>query len=314
MDKDSIVLVTGANSGIGKAAAIALGRMGANVVMLCRDKGRGEEALHDIKKQCGSHKIELMLCDLSSLKSINSFCDEFLKKYKRLDVLINNAGTLKQVRRETEDGYELSLAVNYLAVFLLTNRLLPLLKASAPSRIVNVSSFGHRWGKIHFNDINITKHYTALKAYSQSKLAEVMFTYSLAESLKGTGVTVNAADPGIVGTDIVVNRETGFGTLASRMQKLLFRSPEKGAETAVWLASSPDVEGVTGKFFVRRRAARSSKCSYDKNAAKRLWQMSEIMTGLKCEDQGTARNYGEAQAEEGMTAEVLSVSSRENGV
>ena len=285
MDKDSIVLVTGANSGIGKAATIAIGRLGVNVVMLCRDKRRGEEALLDIKKQSGSDKIELMLCDLSSVKSINSFCDEFLKKYKRLDVLINNAGTLKQVRRETEDGFELSFAVNYLAVFLLTNRLLPLLKASAPSRIVNVSSFGHKWGKIHFNDIHITKRYTALKAYSQSKLAQVMFTYSLAENLKGTGVTVNAADPGIVGTDIVINRETGFGTLASRMQKLLFKSPEKGAETAVWLASSPDMEGVTGKFFARKRATRSSKRSYDKNAAKRLWQMSVMMTGLMSEDQ-----------------------------
>lgn len=299
MDKSSIVLVTGANSGIGKAAAIALGRLGANVVMLCRDKGRGEEALHDIKRQTNSDKIELMLCDLSSLKSINSFCDEFLKKYKRLDVLINNAGTLKQVRRETEDGYELSFGVNYLAVFLLTSRLLPLLKASAPSRIVNVSSFGHRWGKIHFNDINITKHYTALKAYSQSKLAEVMFTYSLAESLKGAGVTVNAADPGIVGTNIVVNRETGFGTLASKLQKLFFKSPEKGAETAVWLASSPDVEGVTGQFFARKRAIRSSRRSYDNNAAKRLWQLSRMMVGLESKDPGIDAINEEPQAVEG---------------
>ena len=299
MDKSSIVLVTGANSGIGKAAAIALGRLGANVVMLCRDKGRGEEALHDIKKKTNNDKIELMLCDLSSFKSINSFCDEFLKKYKRLDVLINNAGTLKQVRRETEDGYELSFGVNYLAVFLLTSRLLPLLKAGAPSRIVNVSSFGHRWGKIHFNDINITKHYTALKAYSQSKLAEVMFTYSLAESLKGAGVTVNAADPGIVGTNIVVNRETGFGTLASKLQKLFFKSPEKGAETAVWLASSPDVEGVTGQFFARKRAIRSSRRSYDNNAAKRLWQLSRMMVGLESKDPGIDAINDEPQAVEG---------------
>ncbi len=303
MDQNSIVLVTGANSGIGKAAATALAQSGANVVMLCRDKGRGEEALLGIKRQSGSDKIELMLCDLSSIENINSFCDEFLKKYKRLDVLINNAGTLKQVRRETADGYELSFGVNYLAVFLLTNRMLPLLKTSAPSRIVNVSSLGHRWGKIHFDDIHITKRYTALKAYSQSKLAEVMFTYSLAESLKGTGVTINAADPGIVGTNIVVNRETGFGTLASKLQKLLCKSPEKGAETAVWLASSPDLEGVTGKFFVRKSAVRSSKRSYNKNDAKRLWQMSEIMAGLSSVDPDIgSKYYGEAQAGEVMTA------------
>jgi NAD(P)-dependent dehydrogenase (short-subunit alcohol dehydrogenase family) len=223
MDKSSVVLVTGANSGIGKAAALELAHLGANVVMLCRDCGRGEKALHDIRSQSGG-SVELMLCDLSSLKSVNSFCDEFLQRYDRLDVLINNAGTLKSVRRETEDGFELTFGVNYLAPFLLTQRLLPLLQSSAPSRIINVSSTAHKWGKIRFCDINTTKCYSALKAYSQSKLAGLLFTYSLAERLCGAGITVNAADPGIVGTDIVINRETGFGTLASKAQKLLFKS------------------------------------------------------------------------------------------
>lgn len=296
MDKNSIVLVTGANSGIGKAAAAALGRLGANVVMLCRHKGRGEEALLDVKRQSGSEKIELMLCDLSSIKSINAFCDEFLKKYKRLDVLINNAATLRQARLETEDGYELSFAVNYLAVFLLTNRLLPLLTASAPSRIVNVSSLGHRWGRIRFDDIQTSRRYTAIKAYAQSKLAQVMFTYSLADRLKGTGVTVNAADPGIVATNIVVNRETGFGTLASKVQKLLFKSPEKGARTAVWLASSPDAAGASGKFFVNKSAARSSRRSYDKNAAERLWQLSEEMAGIRSAEPAGSDDLGKPQA------------------
>ncbi len=280
MDKDRTVLVTGANSGIGKAAAVALARQGMGVVMLCRDKGRGEAALGDIKKQSGSDKIELMLCDLSSTENINSFCDRFLKTHDRLDVLINNAGTLKQARRETIDGHELTFGVNYLGVFLLTNRLLPLLKKSSPSRIVNISSFASRWGKIYFEDINITRGYTALKAYSQSKLAGLMFTYSLAEKLKGSGVAVNAVDPGIVGTDIVVNRETGFGTLASKAQKLLFRSPEKGAATAAWLAASPDAEGITGKYFVRNKAVSSSKRSYDKDARAKLWRLSEKMAGL----------------------------------
>lgn len=304
MDNKSVVLVTGANSGIGKAAAAALARLGANVVLLCRDCGRGEKALCDIRSGSGC-SAELMLCDLSSQESVNSFCDEFLKRYDRLDVLINNAGTLKSSRRETEDGIEMTLAVNYLAPFLLTHRLLPLLQASAPSRIINVSSYAHRWGKLHFNDINIKRCYSALKGYSQSKLAGVMFTYSLADMLCGTGVTVNAADPGIVGTDIIVNRETGFGTFFSRCHKLLFKTPDKGAETIVWLASSPEAEGLSGKFFVNKKAVPSCKRSYDKDAQQRMWALSENMTGLSGGDiDSEAGYYGELEAEEGIEAEM----------
>lgn len=280
MNNNRIALVTGANSGIGKASAAALARQGFGVVLLCRDKGRGEEALRAIRNQPGSGNAELMICDLSSIESINAFCDRFLKTHARLDVLINNAGTLRQARRETENGCELTFGVNYLGAFLLTNRLLPLLKASAPSRIVNISSFAHRWGKIHFDDINLTKRYAALKAYSQSKLAGIMFTYALAENLRDAGVAVNAVDPGIVGTNIVVNRETGFGTFISHIQKLLFKSPEKGAETAVWLAASPEAQDVTGKFFVRKKAVPSAKRSYDKSAWEQLRRLSESMAGL----------------------------------
>jgi NAD(P)-dependent dehydrogenase (short-subunit alcohol dehydrogenase family) len=243
-----------------------------------------------------------MLCDLSSLKSVNSFCDVFLEKYKRLDVLINNAGTLKSARRETDEGFELTFGVNYLAPFLLTQRLMPLLQSSAPSRIINVSSTAHRWGRIHFDDINTTNCYSALKCYSQSKLAGVMFTYALAERLFGTGVTVNAADPGIVGTDIVVNRETGFGTFFSKCHKLLFKSPEKGAETIIYLASSPDVESVTGKFFVNRKAVPSCRRSYDKEAAKRLWELSEQMTGLSGGDIDARAEYYEEDVSADGTA------------
>lgn len=304
MDKGSVVLVTGANSGIGKAAAAGLASLGANVVMLCRDCGRGEKALYDIRSQSGG-SVELMLCDLSSLKSVNSFCDEFLQKYDRLDALINNAGALNSVRRQTEDGFEMTLCVNYLAPFLLTQRLLPLLQSSAPSRIINVSSTAHRWGKIRFSDINVTKCYTSLKAYSQSKLAGLLFTYSLAKRLCGTGVSVNAVDPGIVGTDIVINRETGFGTLVSKAQKLLFKSPEKGSETIVWLASSPEAESITGKFFVNNKAKSSCKRSYDADAAKRLWGLSERMTGLSGGDvEIDAGYYGDIEAGEEIEAEV----------
>lgn len=308
MNKNSIALVTGANSGIGKAAAAALAKQDLNVVMLCRDKTRGEEALRDIKEASGSDNIELMICDLSCTQSINTFCDEFLKKHDRLDILINNAGVLKQTRRETNYGCELCFGVNYLGAFLLTIRLLPLLKASAPARIVNVSSVAHRWGKIHFNDINITKRYTALKAYSQSKLAGLMFTYALAEKLTGTGVTVNAADPGVVGTSITVNRETGFGSLASKAQKLLFKTPEKGAETAVYLATSSDVEGVTGKFFRNKKAVRSAKRADDKACRERLWHLSERMVGLsEVSDIDADTGYYEEAPEiisEGSAAEV----------
>lgn len=303
MDMGCVVLVTGANSGIGKAAAAALARLGANVVMLCRDCGRGEKALIDIRSQSGG-SAELMLCDLSSQSSVNSFCDEFMRRYDRLDVLINNAGTLKPSRRETEDGIEMTFAVNYLAQFLLTQRLLPLLKKSAPSRIINVSSVAHRWGKLRFDDINITKRYSALKGYSQSKLAGVMFTYSLAKMLCGTGVTVNAADPGIVGTDIVVNRETGFGTLLSKCHKLLFKTPAKGAETIVWLASSPNAQGLNGRFFVNKKCVPSCRRSHDEEAAQKLWALSESMTGLSCDIKTCAGYYGSVEAAEGIEAEV----------
>jgi NAD(P)-dependent dehydrogenase (short-subunit alcohol dehydrogenase family) len=284
MKKDLVVLVTGANAGMGKSCSLALAKEGASVVMLCRSPERGQTALEDVRRESGSDNLELAICDLSSLECIERFCKEFTDTHPRLDALINNAGVLKARRLKTKDGFELHFGVNHLGHFLLTNRLLPLIIRSAPSRIVVVSSFAHRAGRIRFDDVNLEKHFTFWRGYPQSKLANVLFTYELAERLSGTGVAVNCLDPGIVGTDIVVNRETGVGTYLSRLQKLLFMPPEKGAETAVYLASSPDAEGVTGKFFKLKKEVPSCRRSYDREAAKRLWDISERMAGLKPEE------------------------------
>lgn len=281
MNNNAVVLVTGANSGLGKAASLALAEQGARVIMLCRDAGRGEKALEEIRRKAANADIELAVCDLASFDSIEAFSERFLKTHSRLDVLINNAGVLKPRREETKDGFERHFGVNHLGHFLLTNRLLPLLLKSAKARIVVVSSSAHRSGRICFDDLNLTRGYNVWRGYSQSKLANVLFTYELARRLSGTGVTVNCLDPGIVGTDIVVNRETGFGVILARLHKLLFMTPEKGAETIVYLALSPEVEDVTGGFFIRKKAVHSCPRSYDEDAALRLWNISERLTGLK---------------------------------
>lgn len=293
MKKSSIVLVTGANSGLGKAACIALARMGCHVVMLCRDKRRGGEALGEIRAQSGSRNIELMLCDLASIESIEAFAEEFTERYSKLDALINNAGTLVSGRHETMNGYELQFGVNHLGSFLLTQRLLPLLKASAPSRIINISSVAHRWGRVHFNDINLKRRYTALTGYSQSKLAALLCMYELSERLRGTGVAINALDPGIVGTDIVLNRENGRGAFIAKCHKLFFKPPEPVAQTIAGLATSPEYEGVSGKYFARGKAVPSSRRSYDKEAGKRVWKMSERMTGLNAAKESSVASEAE---------------------
>lgn len=286
MDKRSVVLVTGANSGMGKAASLALAELGFSVVMLCRDPERGKKAVEEIKEKSGNERVELMLCDLASIGSIESSCKLFLETHSRLDVLINNAGVLKIKRHETADGIELHFGVNHLGHFLLTNRLLPLLKSSAPSRIIVVSSCAHKTGRIHFDDINLENNYNVWRGYAQSKFANVLFTYGLADKLKGTGVTVNCLDPGVVATDIIVNRKTGLGSGIVRLQRKFFMSPEKGAETAVYLATSPEVEGVTGKFFYNKKEVRSCSRSYDKKEAEILWDLSERLSGLKPGDRG----------------------------
>jgi len=277
--KDKVVMVTGANSGIGKSACLALAKMGATVVMVSRNPERGEAARSEIVTKSKNKSIDLLLADLSSLESVRQLVAEVRKKYSKLHVLINNAGLFNQRRRVTADGYENTFATNYLAPFLLTNLQLDLLKASAPSRIINVSSVGHYNGHINFDDINLEKEYGGWKAYGQSKLALVLFTHELAKKLQGTGVTVNAVHPGTVATNIW-SRPLGPVGFIMALPKLFMTSPEQGAETIVYLASSPDAKGLNGEYLEKLKVKKSSDESYNEEIAQRLWDVSAKLTHL----------------------------------
>lgn len=276
--KGKVCMITGANSGIGKATAIGLAKMGATIVMVCRDKERGERALQDIKKACINGNVDLMLADLSSQKAIHQFVKEFKEKYQFLHALINNAGVNLSKRILTEDGIETTLAVNYLAPFLLCNLLFDTLQASRPSRIINVAS-NVQSRSIKFENLNGEKHYRQLHAYSQSKLAIVIFTYEFARRIEGKGVTVNCLHPGYVKTNMVRNFRK-FVKYFFPFIGLFMKSPKSGAKTSIYLASSPDVEGVSGKYFIKRKEKKSTKASYDDELAKRLWDVSISLTNL----------------------------------
>ena len=276
-----VCVVTGANSGIGKATAMGLAQMGATVVMVCRDQAKGEEAQNEIKEKSGNDAVDLMLADLSSQASIRQLAENFQQHYQQLHVLINNAGGVNLNRRETVDGLEMTFAVNYLAPFLLTNLLLEKLKASAPARIVNVRSESHQSGYIKMDDLELEKGYRLMRAYGQSKLALVLFTYELARRLQGTGVTANCLHPGFVATNIGQN---GVGSVGRSIVKLIFSrlgiSPEEGAKTSIYLASSPEIEGVTGKYFVKSIPVRSAPISYDETLQRQLWEESAKLVNL----------------------------------
>jgi retinol dehydrogenase-14 len=274
-----VCLITGATSGIGRATAMGLASMGASVVMVGRDRDRGEAALAEIKEGSGNTSVDLMLADLSSQEEIRRLADEFKQAHSRLDVLINNAGVFRSKRITTAEGIEMTFAVNHLAYFLLTYLLLDVLKASAPSRIVNVASGDHSNGTIDFEDLQGEKGYKGAKAYSQSKLATVLFTYELARRLEGTGISANCLHPGVVGTDLGSGVSGVFGLMV-RALKPLMKSPEQGAETSIYLASSLEVEGLSGKYFVKKVEARSSDVSYDERLARRLWEVSAELTKL----------------------------------
>lgn len=272
-----VCLVTGTTSGIGKITALELARMGARVLMVCRDQERGQAVAREIIAASGNDSVELLLADLSSQSSIRELAAQIHRRHDRLDVLVNNAGVVLPRRSVSVDGIEATFATNHLGYFLLTTLLLDLLTASAPARIVNVSSALHSRGKIDFNDLQGERSYTGGGAYNQSKLANVLFTYELARRLDGTGVTANCLHPGVVRTGLGRNA-TGRFKLLLTVVKPFLSSPEKGAETSVYLASSPEAEGVTGQYFVNKRTQRSSPESYDETVAHRLWQVSEQMT------------------------------------
>src|SRR5215216_7747200 len=230
-----VVLITGGTSGIGRAAATALAAMGAEVVVSGRSRERGESAVEEIRDTSGNEKVSLMLADLAVQAEVRGLAEEFRDRYDRLDVLVNNAGIIQSKRTQTPDGIELTLAVNHLAPFLLTNLLLDLLKKSAPSRIITVSSEAQRWGKMDLDDLQSKRSYRALPVYGKTKLANIMFTYELAERLEGTGVTANCIHPGGVNTNFG-NNQGGPMNRLFRLFKPFMRSPEQGADTLVYLA------------------------------------------------------------------------------
>ena len=271
-----VCIVTGANTGIGKETALGLAKLGATVVMVCRDRQRGEEAHSEIKQKSGNDYVELMLCDLSSQRSIKQFAPVFAQRHDRLDVLVNNAGIVLREHSMTEDGLESTFAINHLGYYLLTNLLLDLLKKSAPSRIVNVASAAHKFGSLDVNAWPTGRQYSAFGAYANSKLANILFTRELAQRLTGTGVTANCLHPGGVGTNLF----RGFPKFLQTVIKLVTISPERGARTSIYLACSPDVEGITGKYFARCRQQESSEASRNKAAARDLWNLSAELTGV----------------------------------
>ncbi|GAC1563857.1 MAG: SDR family oxidoreductase [Ktedonobacteraceae bacterium] len=274
-----ICLVTGATSGMGKETALGLARLGATVVLVARDQNKGKQTQQEITRQSGNENIAVLLADLSSQQEVRKLADEFKAKYQQLHVLVNNAGAVFTKHQTTVDGLEMTFALDHLAYYLLTNLLLDTMKASAPARIINISSQAQGVGKINFDDLQSEKSYGlfGFTAYGQAKLANVMFTYELARRLQGTGITVNAVGPGPVSTNFGVSN----GGVFSALTKFAMRSaktPQDGARTAIRLASAPELQNETGKFFYNEREIRSSKLSHNVAAQKRLWEVSEKLT------------------------------------
>jgi NAD(P)-dependent dehydrogenase (short-subunit alcohol dehydrogenase family) len=268
--ENKIVLITGATSGIGKETARGLAKLGATIVFTTRDTLKGEKTKKKLISSTHNKKIDILHCDLASFKSIRDCCKEFKSKYDYLHVLINNAAILDYKRRVSKDGIENIFATNYLGPFLMTNLLLNILKKSNPSRIINVTSGMHR-GKINFNDIEFKQNFSGIEAYNQSKLGVILFTRLLAKKLEGTGVTVNCVNPGMTKTKIL--RDADF--FSRMILRFKGKNPSIGAETSIYLASSPDVENITGEYFVGNVIKKSSDESYDIVLAKKLWNLSK---------------------------------------
>jgi retinol dehydrogenase-14 len=274
------VLVTGGTGGIGRAAAIGLSSMGARVGITGRDRARAEGAAAAIARESGNPAIDIFVADMSSQADVRRLAGEVLAAYPRLDVLLNNVGGFWAHRHVTADGLEYTFALNHLAPFLLTSLLLDRLIASAPARIVTVSSGAQSLGKIDFDDLMGERKYSGQQAYNQSKLANVMFTYELARRLDGSGVTATVLHPGVTSTGFgAEDQARGWGPLIALMRPFM-KSPERGAETPIYLASSPEAKGVTGRYFANRKAKKSHASSYDTATTGRLWDVSADLVGL----------------------------------
>ncbi|MDG6990038.1 MAG: SDR family oxidoreductase [Nitrososphaerota archaeon] len=274
-----ICMVTGANSGIGKVTAEKLAELGATVVLVCRNEDKGRKALTDIQRTSGNAALELLVADFASFDSVKSLANDYLRGHDSLHVLVNNAGVAELRHSTTVDGFETTFQVDYLSQFLLTNLLLGALKKGAPSRVVFVSSISHFSGQLDLSDLQMAKGYSVMRAYSRAKLAQVLFTYELAKRIQGTGVTANCLHPGAVATNIW-GRPLGPLSFLAKFGRLFLMSSEKGAETSVYLASSPEVQQVSGKYYDQKRERRSSAASYDQVLAQRLWDTSAKLVGL----------------------------------
>jgi len=280
MMHNKVVLVTGANAGIGKVIATELARQGATVVMVSRDRQRGEEAMREIASATSSTSLDLLVADLSSQQAVRRLADDFRQRYSQLHVLVNNAGAHVQQRHLSVDGIEMNLAINHLSSFLLTNLLLETMRASGPVRIVNVAS-NAMTRTIDLDDLQSEKTFVPFDVYGQAKLAMVMCGYVLARRLTGTGITVNALHPGITATKIINDVTPPMMRPFAGIIKLFLLSPDKGAQTVLYLATSPEVEGVTGKYFVRSKPELSVPISYDEALQERVWNASAELVGLE---------------------------------
>ncbi len=279
--KNKTILITGGTNGIGKSTALVLANNGGQVVIVGRNPEKTKQVVQQIIKVTGNPSVEGLVADLSSMLQVRHLAQEFRQKHQHLHILINNAGGIFATRQLTVDGYERTFALNHLAYFLLTNLLLDMLKTSAPARIINVSSRAHEGATLNFTDLQGEQHYSygGYRAYGQSKLANLLFTYQLARQLDGTGVTVNAVHPGAVATGFGVNNG-GAMRVGMRIFRQFSLTPEQGADTIVYLAASPEVEGITGKYWFKRKQLTSSPESYDEDAQKRLWSVSAQLTGV----------------------------------
>jgi retinol dehydrogenase-12 len=276
--KGKLCLLTGATSGIGKITATELAKQGAEVVLVGRNQQKTECVASEISAQTGNKAIHCLLADFSDLETVRMLATTFKERFSRLDVLVNNAGSFFNTRKATPFGVEMTLLVNHLAPFLLTNLLLDNIQASAPARIVNVSSDAHRYDTMDFDNLGFQRGYFGMKAYARSKLANILFTYELVRRLGDCGVTVNALHPGHVATDIWKTNFSLFGPILKWMMGFIALTPEQGADNSIYLASSPLVEGITGKYFVKREPVHSAPISYDEKIAQHLWNLSEKLT------------------------------------
>jgi NAD(P)-dependent dehydrogenase (short-subunit alcohol dehydrogenase family) len=283
------VLITGGTGGIGRAAAIGLASMGARVGITGRDRTRAEQAAASIAVESGNPAVDVFVADMSSQAEVRRLADEVLAVYPQLDVLVNNVGGFWAHRHQTADGLEHTFALNHLAPFLLTNLVLDRLITSAPARVVTVSSGAHTMGRIDFDDLMGEQDYSGQRAYNQSKLANVMFTYELARRLEGTGVTATALHPGMTNTSFSTEDPHRKMAPIVFVVRPFMKSPKKGADTAIYLASSPEVEGVTGRYFVNHKIRESEQSSYDTATTAQLWRISADLVGIPIDPAPTRR-------------------------